>query len=77
MHQRLPLKKFEEENSDNTVKLCLSFLTCYNAITRVNKPSFHTTRLNQFKYNVDDSKFEVQDIKPVSSITQCVAIKSL
>ena len=36
------LKKFEEEKIDNTVKLCLSILTCYNAITRVNKPSYHT-----------------------------------
>jgi len=44
-------------------------LTCYNAITSVNNPSYHTTRLNQFKYNLDDSKFEVHDIKPVSSIT--------
>jgi len=46
----LPLNKFEEEKSDNTVKLCLSNLTCYNAITRVNTPSYHTTRLN-----LDDS----------------------
>jgi len=28
-------------------KLCLIILTCYNAITRVDKPSFYTTRLNQ------------------------------
>ena len=62
MHQRSPLKKFEEENCDNTVKLCLSFLTSYNAITRVNKPSYHTTRLNQFKYNLDGSKIEVHDL---------------
>jgi len=69
MHQRSPLKKFEEEKSDNTVKLCLSILTYYNAIIQINKPSYHTTRLDQFKYNLDDSKFEVHDIKPVSSIT--------
>ena len=49
MHQRSPLKKFEEEKCCNTVKLCLSILTYYNPITRVNKPSYHTTRLNQFK----------------------------
>ena len=43
MHQRSSLQKFEEEKSDNiTVKLCLSILT-YKAITRVNKPSYHTT----------------------------------
>jgi len=46
MHQTLPLTKFEEEKSDNSVGLGLSSLTCYNAITRVNKPSYHTTRLN-------------------------------
>ena len=38
------LKRFEEK-SDNTVKLCLSNLPCYNAITRVNTPSYHTTKL--------------------------------
>ena len=77
MHQRSSLKKFEEEKSDNiTVKLCLSILI-YKAITRVNKPSHHTTRLNQFKYNLVDSKFESPNvlllnhynhIRPLSSV---------
>ena len=31
----MPLMKFEEEKSDNTVKLCLSILTHYNAITQL------------------------------------------
>ena len=67
MHQRSPLKKFEEEKCCNTVKLCLSILTCYNTITRVNKPSYH--QLDLTSSNLDDSKCEVHDIKTVSSIT--------
>ena len=63
MHQRSPLKKFEEK-SDNTVKLCLSIFTCYNVTTRATQIGF-----NQFKYNLDDFKFEVHDIKHGSSIT--------
>jgi len=35
----MPLTKLEEEKSDNTVKLCLSNLTYYNAITIVNTPA--------------------------------------
>ena len=76
--QRLSLKKFEEDTSVKiTVNLCLSIVTRYSAITIVNKPSYYTTRLNQFKYNQDDSKIEVHDITPVSSINYGVAVKSL
>ena len=75
IHQRLPLKKFEEDKIDSiTVNLCLSILTCYNAITRVNKPSYYTTMLNQFKYNQDDSKIEVHDIKPVLPSTKVLLL---
>ena len=62
------LMKFINWERKGNFKLCLSILTCKN-IKRVNKPSYHTTRLNTFKYNEDDSKFEVYDIKPVSSTT--------
>jgi len=66
---KVAVKEIWTREYDNTVKLYLRILTCYNPITRVNKPSYHKTRFKQFKYNLDDSKFEVHDIKPVSSIT--------
>ena len=66
---KVAVKEIWTKEYDNTVKLYLRILTCYNPITRVNKPSYHNTRFKQFKYNLDDSKFEVDDIKPVSSIT--------
>jgi len=40
-----------EEKSDNTVNLCLSNLTCYNAITRVNPPSY-LTNIEQYTLTV-------------------------
>ena len=62
-------RNLKKRFSDNTIKLCFNILTYYYAITRVNTPRYHTTRLNQLNYSLNDSKFEVHDIKTVSSIT--------